>query len=190
MKKVLNFIFKAFLVLSVLLFAGGNFIKWRMDHEVAAVTPLAMSTEGVELTPSVNPNFTPRLLAPTGEPQHPYMATTDSSAMHSGSWENDVHPAKAVSSANVEVITRRAGGKAPRQCATFTFIKAGHPLILCGGFTSFRLQLLDKDSLELLAFYDLPMRPSTFEAMVKKDTDIIFTDTSGGAYLYLSLIHI
>ena len=139
MKKVLNFIFKAFLVLSVLLFAGGNFIKWRMDHEVAAVTPLAMSTEGVELTPSVNPNFTPRLLAPTGEPQHPYMATTDSSAMHSGSWENDVHPAKAVSSANVEVITRRAGGKAPRQCATFTFIKAGHPLILCGGFTSFRL---------------------------------------------------
>jgi len=37
----------------------------------------------------------------------------------------------------------------------------------------------------LLAMYDLPMRPTTFEAMVKKDTDIIFTDTSGGAYMYL-----
>jgi len=37
----------------------------------------------------------------------------------------------------------------------------------------------------MLAMFDLPMRPSTFEAMVKRDTDIIFTDTSGGAYMYL-----
>lgn len=160
-------------------------MKWRMDHEVAEVTPLSMSTEDVDLTPIIDPGFTPQTLPPSGEPQHPFMATTDQSAMHSGSWENDTHPAKAVSSTDVEIITRRAGGKAARQCATFTFITEGHPLILCGGFTSFRLQLLHNDSLELLAMYDLPMRPSTFEAMVKKDTDIIFTDTSGGAYMYL-----
>jgi len=90
-----------------------------------------------------------------------------------------------VFSNNVKITSRRAGGKAARQCATFSFIKAGHPLILCGGLTSFRLQLLDKDNLELLAFYDLPMRPSTFEAGVKRDIGIIFSDTSGGAYFYL-----
>lgn len=185
MKKVFKFVLKALLVLCVILIAGFFFIKWKIDHEVAAVTPLAMSTEGVDLTPSIDPDFIPQILPPTGEPQHPFMAVTDTSAMHSGSWESDTHPAKAVSSANVEILTRRAGGAAARQCATFTYIKAGHPLILCGGFTSFRLQLLHKDSLEMLAMYDLPMRPSTFEAMVKRDTDIIFTDTSGGAYLYL-----
>ena len=166
--KVLKFILKAFAVLLLLIIAALTFIKWRMDHEVSAVTPLAMSTEGIDLKVTTDPNFTPKLLRPTGEPQHPFMATTDSSAMHAGSWENDVHPARAVFSTDVEVTTRRAGGKAARQCATFTFIKEGHPLILCGGFTSFRLQLLDKDSLELLAQYDLPMRPSTFEAMVKR----------------------
>jgi len=185
MVKPLKFVLKAFLILALLLVLAFFFIKWRMDHEVFAVTPLAMSTEGVDLSPRVDTNFTPQLLPPTGEPQHPFMAVTDTSAMHAGSWESDTHPAKAVSSKNVEIKTRRAGGKAARQCATFTFIKAGHPLILCGGFTSFRLQLLDKDTLELLAMYDLPMRPSTFEAMVKRDTDIIFTDTSGGAYMYL-----
>ena len=195
MKKFLKFIAKAVAILLLLLALALIFIKWRMDHETSVVTPLALSTEDVDLTPRIDPNFTPQILAPSGEPQHPHMAVTDTSAMHAGSWENDVHPAKAVSSSNVEIITRRAGGRAARQCATFTFIKAGHPLILCGGFTSFRLQLLDKDTLEMLAMYDLPMRPSTFEAMVKRDTDIIFTDTSGGAYLYLdnedlSLIHI
>jgi len=135
MKKFLKFIFKALLVLFLILIAGLFFIKWRMDHETADVTPLATSTEGVDLTPRVDPEFVPQRLPTTGEPQHPFMAVTDSSAMHAGSWENDVHPAKAVSSSNVEVITRRAGGKAARQCATFTFIKAGHPLILCGGFS-------------------------------------------------------
>jgi len=185
MKKFIKFIIKALAILLVLLVLALNFIKWRMDHEVAEVTPLAMSTEDVDLTPSIDPDFKPKILPPSGEPQHPFMALTDRSAMHAGSWENDTHPAKAVASGNVEILTRRAGGKAARQCATFTYIKAGHPLILCGGFTSFRLQLLDKDSLELLAMYDLPMRPTTFEAMVKKDTDIIFTDTSGGAYMYL-----
>ena len=183
--KFLRFILKVLLIVLLISVAAFFFLKWRIDHEVAAVTPLSMSTEGVDLTPTIDPDFRPQTLPPTGEPQHPFMAVTDTSAMHAGSWETDTHPAEAVSSENVEVITRRAGGKAARQCATFTFIQAGHPLILCGGFTSFRLQLLDKDTLELLAMYDLPMRPTTFEAMVKRDTDIIFTDTSGGAYMYL-----
>ena len=181
MKKFL----KILLIIFILLIALFRFILWRMDHETAAVTPLAMSTEGVDLAKFIDPTYSAVQMPPTGEPRHPFMARTDASAMHAGSWENDVHPAKAVMSENAFVRTRRAGGKAPRQCATFVFTSKGYPLILCGGLTSFRLQLLDPDSLELLAKFDLPMRPSTFEAGVKRDSDIIFTDTSGGAYLYL-----
>lgn len=185
MKSAVKFLLKACFVLAILLLIAGVFLKWRVDHEVAAVTPLRMSTEAVDLNISIAPNFEIQALPPTGEPQHPFMAVTDTSAMHSGGWETDTHPAAGTFSKEAVVSSRRAGGAAARQCATFTFIKAGHPLILCGGLTSFRLQLLDKDTLELLAFHDLPMRPSTFEAAVKRDIGIIFSDTSGGAYFYL-----
>ena len=113
------------------------------------------------------------------------MTTNDASVMHAGGWESDTHPASAAHTSAAKVRSRRAGGKAARQCATFTFTSKGLPLILCGGLTSFRLQLLDPENLDLLAFYDLPMRPSTFESMVKRDITIIFEDTSGGAYFYL-----
>jgi len=82
--KFLRFIVKALLILALLLIAAVLFLKWRMDHEVAAVTPLSMSTEGVGLTPIIDTDFTPQVLPPTGEPQHPFMAVTDTSAMHSG----------------------------------------------------------------------------------------------------------
>jgi len=178
---MLKLISRIFLTLFLLLFLAFISIKWIMDHEIASVTPLSMSTIEVNLNPVVDKNHIFKNLPENNEPQHPFMAKTDRSAMHAGSWESDVHPASAVSSKNIKIISRRAGGSAARQCATFTFIEQGHPLILCGGLTSFRLQLLDKDTLELLAKYDLPMRPSTFESIVKRDTDIIFTDTSGGA---------
>jgi len=182
---MLKLISRIFLTLFLLLFLAFISIKWIMDHEIASVTPLSMSTIEVNLNPVVDKNHIFKNLPENNEPQHPFMAKTDRSAMHAGSWESDVHPASAVSSKNIKIISRRSGGSAARQCATFTFIEQGHPLILCGGLTSFRLQLLDKDTLELLAKYDLPMRPSTFESIVKRDTDIIFTDTSGGAYMYL-----
>jgi hypothetical protein len=182
MFKIISRVFLILILIFILVFI---FIKWKMDNEVASVTPLSMSTLEVNLNPVVDKNHTFKKLPQNNEPQHPFMAITDRSAMHAGSWESDVHPASAVTSENIKIISRRAGGSAARQCATFTFIEQGHPLILCGGLTSFRLQLLHKDTLELLAIYDLPMRPSTFESLVKRDTDIIFTDTSGGAYMYL-----
>ena len=69
MKGFFKFILKAVIVIAVLLIAALNFIKWRMDHEVAAVTPLAMSTEDVDLTVTLDPNFLPQTLPPSGEPQ-------------------------------------------------------------------------------------------------------------------------
>ena len=186
MKKFFKFLLKAIFVLLLILIAAIIFLKWRMDHEVRTVTPLPMATiNDVDLTPHIDPLFTPQQLPPTGEPQNPNLALNHTSTMHGGGWESDVHPSAGIFSSDIEIISRRAGGKAARQCATFTFLPSGHPLILCGGLTSFRLQVLDPDTLELEAFFDLPMRPSAFEATVKRDTNIIFSDTSGGAYFYL-----
>ncbi len=181
MKKALKIV----LIIIVLLIVAVLFLKWRIDYEKTSVAPIPMTTSGIDLTATIDPNFTPQILQPTDEPQHPFMALNDASVMHAGGWETDTHPANAVFSDTPEVRSRRAGGAAARQCATFTFTSQGLPLILCGGLTSFRLQLLDPDNLDLLAFYDLPMRPSTFESMVKRDIGIIFSDTSGGAYFYL-----
>ncbi|MEP3890595.1 MAG: hypothetical protein ABJN69_09005 [Hellea sp.] len=155
-----------------------------MDHESTAVTPLAMSTEGIDLTPILDPDFIPKPLPPTGEPQNPYMAKADTSVMHSGGWESDTHPAAAVFTDTPKILSRRVGGMAARQCATFTFTSKGYPIMLCGGFTSFQLQLFDPETLERLAKFDLPMRPSGIEAAVKRDPEIIFSDTSS-AYVYL-----
>ena len=180
LKKFLKFL----LLLSILLIAGAAFLRWKIDAEAIKATPLPLSTEGIDLTATIDPDFKPKALPPTGEPQHPLMAATDTSVMHSGGWESDVHPAAAAFTDNPKIMSRRVGGLAARQCATFTFTSKGYPLILCGGLTSFQLQLIDPNNFDRLAKIDLPMRPSTFESMVKKDPEIIFMDTSS-AYFFL-----
>lgn len=169
----------------VVLLVGAFILKWLIDREEKSAIALQDSTVGVELTAFVDSTYQPKQLEPGGEPQHPYMANTDSSTMHSGSWESDVHPAFAVYDKHPKILTRRAGGALARQCATFAFTSNGYPVIMCGGLTGFRLQLIHPENLDLLAYFDLPMRPSAFQAMIEKNPDITFTDSSGGAYFYL-----
>ena len=52
---------------------------------------------------------------------------------------------------------------------------------MCAAFLGFELNLFEPHTLKLLARYRLPTRPSTFEAAVKLNIDIIFLDTSGGS---------
>lgn len=180
MKKFLKAVFVLLVILVLLL----GFVRWKIDHETDTARPLSMSTEDADLTAWIDEDFIPQSLPSTGEPQHPFMATTDQSVMHAGGWETDVHPAAAVFTDAPQIQTRRVGGWAARQCATFTFTKDGKILMLCGGLTSFQLQLLEPSDLTRLAKFDLPMRPSTFESFAKKDPEIIFSDTSS-AYIYL-----
>lgn len=71
------------------------------------------------------------------------------------------------------------------ECATVTFDKDGRIVTVCGTFTGFLVKLLDPRTLETLAEYKLPQRPSTVEAITRLDFSKIFKDTSGGAYSYL-----
>ncbi|OHT20960.1 hypothetical protein [Edaphosphingomonas haloaromaticamans] len=126
--------------------------------------------------PAPVPGFVPALpgLPPPGR-----------SPMHGDGYQSDTHPVSGPFGPGLEVRTRTAGTWLPRLCATFVFRSDGKPVAMCGGVTGFRLVLLDPASLDALATYDLPMRPSTFQALVRRDMDVIFGDSSGGAYLFL-----
>lgn len=71
------------------------------------------------------------------------------------------------------------------ECATVTFDADGRLITVCGTFQGFLVKLLDPKSLDTLAEYQLPQRPSTVEAVTRLDLSKIFKDTSGGAYAYL-----
>jgi len=68
MKSFIKFTLKALLVLFLILIAGLFFVKWRMDHEVTSITPFAMNTEDVDLTPHMDSGFVRQTPSPSGEP--------------------------------------------------------------------------------------------------------------------------
>lgn len=157
---------------------------WRLDYEQRAATSL--TPDGAyDPTIFVAPNFVAQSLPLPNEYQNPYMANFDAATMHGSASASDVHAGPFAASANLFLASRRAGGALPRQCPTFTFTRQGVPVILCGGLTSFRLNLIDPKTLDQLDYLDLPMRPSAFQAIIHRNLNIVFDDTSGGAYFYL-----
>lgn len=138
------------------------------------------SVEGIKIAA----DFVPAPL-PGAPFEHPYLAAGANGTMHGDGWQSDAHPAAGPFSMDIEVRSRKSGNGLPRQCATFVHRRDGKPVMMCGGVSGFRMVLLDPDSLEALASYDLPMRPSGFQSLVKRDASIMMSDTSGGAYLFL-----
>lgn len=115
----------------------------------------------------------------------PGLATPGRSTMHADGYQSDVHPAAAMLGRAVRMVTRDGSSLPGGQCATITFDRDGRLVALCASILGFELQLLTPRSLELLARIELPMRPSSFQALVKRDPSIVMTDSSGGAYMYL-----
>ncbi|MET7361146.1 hypothetical protein ABZS76_22240 [Streptomyces sp. NPDC005562] len=125
-----------------------------------------------------------RPLPGTPPPQHPYLAANGRSGMHADAagsgtypWNGPLGQRPAVDSEKMAAL----GG----ECATVTFDRAGRIVTVCGTFTGFLVKLLDPTTLDTLAEYKLPQRPSTIEAITRLDFSRIFKDTSGGAYSYL-----
>ncbi|MEU6992095.1 hypothetical protein ABZ953_15725 [Streptomyces sp. NPDC046465] len=125
-----------------------------------------------------------RPLPGTPPPQHPYLAANGRSGMHADAagsgtypWSGPLGKRPAVDSEKMAAL----GG----ECATVTFDRDGRIVTVCGTFTGFLVKLLDPKTLDTLAEYKLPQRPSTIEAITRLDFSRIFKDTSGGAYSYL-----
>ncbi|MYZ15281.1 hypothetical protein GT038_18080, partial [Streptomyces sp. SID337] len=125
-----------------------------------------------------------RPLPGTPPPQHPYLAANGRSGMHADAagsgtypWNGPLGKRPVVDSEKMAAL----GG----ECATVTFDRDGRIVTVCGTFTGFLVKLLDPGTLDTLAEYKLPQRPSTVEAITRLDFSKIFKDTSGGAYSYL-----
>jgi hypothetical protein len=116
---------------------------------------------------------------------NPFLATDANGTMHGDGGQSDTHLAAGPFAGAVEVRSRRSGNGLPRQCSTFVYRSDGKPVVMCGGLSGFRMVLLDPDTLDALAHFDLPIRPSSFEAFVKRDMSIMMNDSSGGAYMFL-----
>jgi hypothetical protein len=116
---------------------------------------------------------------------NPFLAAGTNGTMHGDGGQSDTHLALGPFGGNLEVRSRASGNGMPRQCSTFVHRSDGKLVMMCGGLAGFRMVLLDPATLEALATYDLPVRPSSFEAAVKRDIGVMMNDSSGGAYLFL-----
>jgi hypothetical protein len=116
---------------------------------------------------------------------HPFLAEGANGTMHGDGGQSDTHLAAGPFGGALQVRSRASGNGMPRQCSTFVYRSDGKLVMMCGGLSGFRMVLLDPDTLAALATYDLPVRPSSFEAAVKRDMGIMMSDSSGGAYLFL-----
>jgi len=116
---------------------------------------------------------------------HPFMAAPGRAAMHGDGASSDVHAFASPLGVNTQVHTRSGSSLFGGACATVTFDRDGNLVALCTSGIKLRLALFAPRSLDLLANYPLPGRPSTFAALVSRDVEKIMSDTSGGAYFYL-----
>ena len=141
--------------------------------------------EGASRAPAQwDATFVPRPVAGAAPP-YPGLSGGGSATIHSDAYQSDVHASRGPLGAGLEVRSRRSGNWLPRQCSTFLFRADGKLVAMCGGLTGFRIVLIDPESLRMLASYDLPSRPSSFQAAINLDMEIMFADSSGGAYLFL-----
>jgi hypothetical protein len=170
--------FVALLILAAVLGLGW----WKnANREIPQALPIVGA---LNVGPSVDVAFKPAPVEGSIN-ANPFLAADTNGTMHGDGGQSDTHLAPAPFGAELQVRSRQAGNGMTRQCSTFVYRSDGKPVVMCGGIAGFRIVLLDPDTLEALAHYDLPVRPSSFEAAVKRDMGIMMNDSSGGAYLFL-----
>ncbi len=137
------------------------------------------------------PNFvryptTPQVLKGFATKQilHPFMAF-EGGGLHGNAYNSDVHVTGGPIGVDLQVKSRSVSPLPGGVCPTITFDRNGLVLAMCASFLGFEINLFEPHTLKLLATHKLVTRPSTFEAAVKLNLDLIFLDTSGGSYFYL-----
>lgn len=170
-----------FLALLILLSVGGLTWWQNANREIAEARSIDGASSGKIW---LDPEFRPAPVKGAIN-ANPFLAEGTNGTMHGDGGQSDTHLAAGPFAGELEVRSRRAGNGLPRQCSTFVYRSDGKPVVMCGGLAGFRMVLLDPETLEALAHYDLPIRPSSFEAFVKRDMGIMMNDSSGGAYLFL-----
>jgi len=170
------------LVAPLILLAFAAAILWRnVDREVVEAMPIPGAANHAM---AWDQGFSPMPVEGVFN-THRFIAPGANATMHGDGGQSDVHPVAGPFGPGWEVRTRRSGNGMPRQCATFVHRSDGKVVAMCGGLSGFRMVLIDPASLSMLASFDLPVRPSAFESLVRRDPGIMMNDSSGGAYLFL-----
>ena len=147
------------------------------------VEPVAIVSDPGENQPTYTVRHTPQSLS-FDATQHPFMAQAGLNSMHADSYNSDVHAVAGPQGVDTTIVSR-IGSQAPGgMCATTTFTRDGKIISLCASITGFRIHLIEPRTLRLLAEYVLPLRSSSYSALIHLDRRIIMEDTSG-AYFYL-----
>jgi hypothetical protein len=115
---------------------------------------------------------------------HPFMAF-EGGGLHGNAYNSDVHVTGGPLGNDLQVTTRSVSPFPGGVCPTITVTKNGLIVAMCASLFGFEINLFEPHTLHLLATHKLATRPSSFEAAMKLDLDIIFLDTSGGSYFYL-----
>lgn len=115
---------------------------------------------------------------------HPFMAF-EGGGLHGNHYNSDVHVTGGPLGNDLHIVTRRVSPLPGGVCPTITFDRNGLVVAMCASFAGFEINLFEPHTLNRLATHKLVTRPSTFEALVKLNLDLIFLDTSGGSYFYL-----
>jgi hypothetical protein len=169
------------LALLVLLALGAALLWRHIDREVAEAMPIPGAASAAMTWDAA---FDPAPVAGTFN-GHGFLAPGANATMHGDGGQSDTHLADGPFGPGWVVRTRRSGNGMPRQCSTFVHRSDGKVVAMCGGLSGFRMVLIDPQDLTALASFDLPIRPSAFEAVVRRDRSIMMNDSSGGAYLFL-----
>ncbi len=120
-------------------------------------------------------------------PANPAMELPGYAGMHADSYDSNTYPFAGPLGRDPRVTSSaKSGFPLPGLCSSLGYARSVGLLIgQCTSGSTLRLRLMDPRTMADLATLDLPMRPSTVDAIYHLDLDALFSDTSGGAYFYL-----
>ncbi len=128
----------------------------------------------IQPTPFEGAQASPRPVAMSVPPRHPYMAPNERSNLHDDAYMTDTYrgpgPLGRGTSVNSAFFVR--------ECGSITFDSRDRIVTVCVGVDGPVLALIDPDSLNVLAAYALPLRD--LGSILN-----VFSDFSGGGYFYL-----
>lgn len=114
-------------------------------------------------------------IAPTGNPQNPYLSPNGTNSMHNDAYGTNAYAVSGPLGKRLAVTSTSYG---VAECATIAFDSQGRIVGLCGGLGGFTMRLIDPVTLRQIA------------SLKTSDRDLLtlsnpFSDLCGGTYFYL-----
>ncbi len=168
----------------ILLLASSLLVACSDDDETPSETITSTPTGTSTVEPTSNPETT---VEPTKEPQsgiphlpvpqHPFLAPNGRSNTHNDAYMTDTYETSGPLNINPEVIYQ-SYAQGPNTCTTISFDSQDRVLTTSAAMLGYTILMLNPDTLDIMASYELPPRDP-------EDPLFPFGDTSGATYFIL-----